>query len=55
MEMVKSKSAIDALIYQLKVTLVDSKPPIWRRLLVRSDITLAGLHDILPAAFGWWD
>jgi hypothetical protein len=53
--MAKSKSATDAPIYQIKVTLEDSKPPIWRRLMVRSDVTLAELHDIIQAAFGWWD
>lgn len=42
-------------IYQLKVTLKHSKPPIWRRLLVPSDITLARLHKIIQVAMGWWD
>jgi hypothetical protein len=42
-------------IYQVKVTLKHSKPPIWRRILVRSDITLAELHRILQAVMGWWD
>lgn len=27
-------------IYQFKVTLKDSKPPIWRRLLVPSNVSL---------------
>ncbi len=40
-------------IYQIKVTLDDSKPPIWRRILVRSDITLGQLHDIIQAVMGW--
>lgn len=40
-------------IYQLKVTLKYSKPPIWRRLLVPSSVTLKELHSILQAAFGW--
>ena len=53
--MAKSKSATEAPIYQIKVTLEDSKPPIWRRLLVRSGVSLAELHDIIQAAFGWWD
>jgi len=46
----------DVPIYQIKVTLDDSKPPIWRRILVRSDITLGELHDILQAVMmGWAD
>ncbi len=40
-------------IYQLKVTLKYSKPPIWRRLLVPSDVTLDKLHDILQTTFDW--
>jgi len=42
-------------IYQLKVTLTGSKPPIWRRILVPSNITLGRLHDILQIAMGWTD
>jgi hypothetical protein len=44
-----------ARIYQLKVTLRDSKPPIWRRLQVSGDITLAELHDVILTAMGGWD
>lgn len=40
-------------IYQIKVSLIDAKPPIWRRLLVSSTTTLAKLHDILQIAMGW--
>jgi hypothetical protein len=45
----------EAEVYQIKVTLEDSKPPIWRRLLVRSDITLGDLHPIIQVAMGWCD
>ncbi len=40
-------------LYQLKITLIDSKPPIWRRVLVRSDIDLPKFHHVLQAAMGW--
>jgi len=45
----------DAPIYQLKITLQRSKPPIWRRVLVPGDITLYRLHRIIQGAMGWWD
>jgi len=40
-------------IYQIKVTLDESKPPIWRRILVPGDVTLEKLHYVLQAAMGW--
>ncbi len=43
------------MIYQLKVTLQDISPPVWRRLLVHADITFAQLHEILQIAFQWED
>jgi hypothetical protein len=42
-------------IYQLKVTLKESKPPIWRRIQVRGSTTLAKLHPILQVVMGWTD
>jgi hypothetical protein len=42
-------------VYQLKVTLHGVKPPVWRRLLVGSSISLRKLHDILQVALGWTD
>jgi hypothetical protein len=47
------KTASKAPIYQLKITLEDSKPPIWRRVLVPGDATLEDLHDIIQVAMGW--
>ncbi len=44
-----------ALVYQLKVVLKGSKPPIWRRLRVSGGTTLNALHSILQTAMGWED
>jgi hypothetical protein len=42
-------------IYQLKITLKGSKPPIWRRIEVADTVTLARLHQILQVTMGWSD
>jgi hypothetical protein len=45
----------EAQIYQLRAVLRGISPLIWRRLLVRSDSTVARLHEVLQIAFGWDD
>ncbi len=40
-------------VYQLKVELQDTDPPIWRRFVVPSGITLHRLHLILQEVMGW--
>ncbi|MGC1306778.1 MAG: plasmid pRiA4b ORF-3 family protein [Phormidesmis sp.] len=40
-------------LYQLKITLVDSEPEVWRRLLVSGDWRLVDLHSVLQRAMGW--
>jgi len=47
----KPKSAYSA--YQLKVSLIDIEPPIWRRFLVTGDQILYQLHLILQTIMGW--
>ncbi len=42
-------------IYQIKVTLDDTHPPIWRRILMPGSTTLLRLHDILQIVMGWED
>lgn len=42
-------------ILRLRVDIRHAKPPIWRRLEVPGDITLAALHEVVQIAFGWSD
>lgn len=42
-------------IYQLKITLLGTNPPIWRRILVPADLNLAQMHKVLQTAMGWYD
>ncbi len=42
-----------AALLTLKVTLAGFRPPVWRRLEVREDLTFAEFHSVLQTAFGW--
>lgn len=42
-------------VYRVRVDLDGARPPIWRRLHLRSDVTLDVVHDVLQTAFGWLD
>ena len=39
-------------VYQFKITLLDARPPIWRRIQVK-DCTLDKLHEHIQTAMGW--
>ncbi len=39
-------------LYQFKITLLDSPPPIWRRIQIRN-CTLDKLHERIQTAMGW--
>lgn len=45
--------AVPKTVYTLKVTLRHVRPPIWRRIVVRSETRLSALADILIEAMGW--
>ena len=40
------------LVYQLKITLLEIEPFIWRRLRVSASQTLEGFHTVLQKAHG---
>lgn len=42
-----------AQIHELKITLRGSKPPIWRRIAVPSDIRISDLHKVIQIVMGW--
>jgi len=47
-----SPKAAPRTVYQFKITLLGSKPPIWRRIQVE-DCTLDKLHEHIQTAMGW--
>jgi hypothetical protein len=53
--MAKARTKLDPahVPLQLKITLLDIRPSIWRRLLVPAKIKLPQFHTALQRAFGW--
>lgn len=45
----------DAILCQLKITMLEIDPPIWRRVQVPADYSLRELHDVLITVFGRLD
>lgn len=41
--------------YIIKITLVDSKALIWRRVIVPAEISFKRLHDVIQFSMGWLD
>lgn len=53
---VELPEAVDEVsVLRVRVDLDGARPPVWRRLDVRSDLTAAQLHEVLQAAMGWLD
>ena len=42
-------------VIQFKVTLRYIRPPIWRRIVLPDNFTLAQLHDVIQVTMGWHD
>ena len=53
--MAQSAQSAAAQIYQIKVTFRGVRPPIWRRIQVSDNFTLAKLHGIIQVVMGWDD
>ena len=49
----QTKTAQPAQIYELKIMLRGSKPPIWRRIAVAADMCLGNLHQVIQVVMGW--
>ncbi len=41
--------------YQLKITLKNTSPPVWRRIWIPADMTFQNLHEAIQYLFGWMD
>jgi hypothetical protein len=41
--------------FELKITLSDLRPPIWRRVVVPASLRLDQLHQVIQAVMGWED
>jgi hypothetical protein len=39
--------------FQLKITIKDVKPAVWRRMVVSDELTLHQLHNVFQVAFNW--
>src|SRR5215207_2242905 len=45
----------DVVTYRVRIGLTETKPPLWRRLEVASDMFLNEFHEVIQTAFGWTD
>jgi hypothetical protein len=43
------------MVYELDITLEGIEPPIWRRVQVPAEISMAELHHVIQIAMGWTD
>jgi hypothetical protein len=41
--------------FRVRLDLLGTKPPVWRRLELPGDLTLPRVHDVIQAAMGWTD
>lgn len=51
--MTQQTASVSVEIYQLHILLLKISPAIWCRIHLRSDSTLADLHQVIQLAMGW--
>lgn len=51
--MSKTAQLTDNFYYQFKVMVAEAKQPIWRRVVVNSNISLINLHEIIKSITNW--
>jgi hypothetical protein len=42
-------------LYQIKIELSDIKPPVWRRVVIPSDMLLSDFHKVIQTTMGWYN
>lgn len=52
---VKQKIADNDIVYQIRITLNESNPPIWRLVLVSGNSSLRSLHLLIQEVMGWYN
>jgi hypothetical protein len=45
----------EVVTYRVRIDLDGTRPPLWRRLELASDLFLDQVHEIIQVAFGWTD
>ncbi|MCM8627602.1 plasmid pRiA4b ORF-3 family protein [Accumulibacter sp.] len=53
--MATTRKKTSARLFIVKIELVDSKPLIWRRIVISDHASFATLHHVIQAAMGWHD
>jgi hypothetical protein len=48
-------TTVSLTVHNLRVTLLDVQPPVWRLMRVPSAVPLSALHSIVQVAMGWQD
>lgn len=53
--MATSKLSNEDVVYQLRISLAESKPKIWRVIQISANSTMSRLHKAIQSAFDWED